>query len=96
MSEGVAGRVSVKVKLKCTVCVEGSSVGVDSFSGVCKPLCKDGGIGVCCMVNADPMRRLNKEQVNIGEFWTFLVGHRELLVETIKGVLEEVGSGLGT
>ena len=49
-----------------------------------------------CIVNADPMGRLNNAQVKIREFWNFLRGHREVLVDTRKEVLEDVGVGVDT
>ena len=49
-----------------------------------------------CLVNTYPMWILNYVQVNIGELWTFLGGHREVLVYPRKEVLEEVGSEVDT
>ena len=49
-----------------------------------------------CLVNSDPMFRLNNAQVNIGLLWTFLGGHREVFFDTCKDVFEEVDAGVGT
>ena len=49
-----------------------------------------------CMVNDYTTWTLNGEQVKIGELWTFIGGHRAVLVDTIKEVPEYVGSGIGT
>ena len=48
------------------------------------------------MVNDYPMWRLNNAEVNIGDFWNFFGGNRDVLVDPIKEVLEEVGAVLGT
>ena len=48
------------------------------------------------MVNAYLMWILNDAQVKIEGILTLLGGHREVLVDTGKDVLEEVGFGLGT
>ena len=69
---------------------------VDYFSGVWKPLCKDGGLDVGYMVNADTIWRLNNTQVNIGELWNFFGGFREVLGDPSKEVLKEVGTLVGT
>ena len=49
-----------------------------------------------CMVNGDTMLKLNDMQVQIGQFWTFLGGNNELIVNPLKEILEEVGAGVGT
>ena len=66
------------------------------FSGVWKPLYKYVVLGVICPLNDYPMWRLNDTQVNIGELWTLLGVHREVIVEHIKEVLEEFGAGVDT
>ena len=49
-----------------------------------------------CLVNDCPMWRLNNVQVKIGEFWNFLGVNREVLVDPIKEILEEMGAGVVT
>ena len=64
----------------------------DSFGGACKPFYKDDVLGVICLVNAYSIWTSNDPQVDIGELWTFLGGHKEVLIQPIKEVLEEVGA----
>ena len=39
---------------------------------------------------------MNDVQVEIGAFWTFLIGYREVIVDPSKEFLEEVGARLVT
>ena len=54
------------IKFKWDFLLEVGGSIVDYFSGIWKPLCKDGGLDVGYMVNADTIWRLNNTQVNIG------------------------------
>ena len=56
---------------------------------------KDCVLDVIYLVYAHSIWIFNDGKVEIGELWTFLGGHREVLVDTNKEMMEEVGSGLG-
>ena len=62
------------------------------FSGIFKPLCYYGVLGVIFLVYAYLMWRLNDEQIKIEDFYTFLVGHREVVFDTRDKLLGEIGT----
>ena len=74
--------------------LEGIGSRLNLFSGVWKPLFKDSVLGVICLVYSYLMCILSDVQVKIVELWNLVGVHREVLVGTSKGVLEELGGVL--
>ena len=52
---------------------------------------KDDLLIVICLVYGYSIWIFNDAYIEMGEFWTFLLCHREVLVDTRKEVLEELG-----
>ena len=59
-------------------------------------MCKDSVLYAICLIYADTVRILNYAFIEIGELRNFLGCHRELFVDTCKGVFEEADDGVGT
>ena len=53
-------------------------------------------LDVICLVYNDSIWRFNNAYIEIGEFWTFLDVHRELIFDTSKEVLKDEGAGVCT